>query len=195
MTTDIKKNEKVYIGLGSNIEQPYIQIKEAMQALNALPGTKIVCDSGYFKSRPMGPKDQPDFVNAVVELQTSLPPGELLEHCQMIEQQQGRIKKRHWGERTIDLDILLYADVVMKTDKLKIPHPGIAQRDFVYLPLLKLDPEIIIPGTGMLKNIVLLDEKKSEAKQSEDVLSVDMQSDKNMDEKSKFDCRYVGNIE
>ena len=191
--------------MGSNIEQPYIQIKDAMQALNALPGTKIVCDSGYYKSRPMGPKDQPDFVNAVVELQTSLPPGDLLEHCQMIEQQQGRVKKRHWGERTIDLDILLYADVEMKTDELEIPHPGIVQRDFVYLPMLKLDPEIIIPGIGMLKNIVLLDEKKSETKQSEDVLSVDMlsegvlsedmQSDKNMDEKSEFDCRYVGNIE
>ncbi len=195
MTTDIKQSKKVYIGLGSNIGQPYIQIKEAMQALNALPSTKIVCDSGYYKSRPMGPKDQPDFVNAVVGLQTSLLPDELLEHCQMIEQQQGRVKKRHWGERTIDLDILLYADVEMKTDKLKIPHPGIAQRDFVYLPLLKLNPEIIIPGAGMLKNIVLLDEKKSETEQSEDVLSVDMQSDKNMDEKSEFDCRYVGNIE
>ena len=200
MTTDIKQSKKVYIGLGSNIGQPYIQIKEAMQALNALPSTKIVCDSGYYKSRPMGPKDQPDFVNAVVELQTSLLPDELLEHCQMIEQQQGRVKKRHWGERTIDLDILLYADVEMETDKLEIPHPGIAQRDFVYLPLLKLNPEIIIPGAGMLKNIVLLDEKKSEDvlsvdMLSEGVLSEDMQSDKNMDEKSEFDCRYVGNVE
>ncbi len=195
MATDIKKSEKVYIGLGSNIEQPYIQIKDAIQALNALPDTKIVCDSGYYKSRPMGPKDQPDFVNAVVELQTNLLPDELLECCQMIEQEQGRIKKRHWGERTIDLDILLYADVEMKTDKLEIPHPGIVQRDFVYLPLLKLNSEIIIPGAGVLKNIVLLDEKKSEKKQSEAMLLETIQHNKKVDRKSEFDCRYVGNIE
>jgi 2-amino-4-hydroxy-6-hydroxymethyldihydropteridine diphosphokinase len=98
-----------YIGLGSNIEQPYQQIKNAIIALDKIPDTKVRRDSGYYKSRPMGPEDQPDYVNAVVELETILTPAELLEHCQRIEQQQGRVRLRRWGERSIDLDILLYA--------------------------------------------------------------------------------------
>jgi len=183
---NIEQSEKVYIGLGSNIEQPYVQIKNAIQALNELPDTTVIRDSGYYKSRPMGPEDQPDFVNAVVEVKTTLSAKKLLEQCQKIEQQQGRVKKRHWGARTIDLDILLYTDIEMKTDQLEIPHPGICQRDFVYLPLLKLNSEIIIPGLGVLKNIVQLQKKQS----LEQLLS-----NANANADTEFDCRYVGNIE
>jgi 2-amino-4-hydroxy-6-hydroxymethyldihydropteridine diphosphokinase len=194
-----EQSKKVYIGLGSNIEQPYIQIKQAIQSLNGLPSTSVVRDSGYYKSRPMGPEDQPDFVNAVAELRTILSATALLEHCQTIEQEQGRVKKRHWGERTIDLDILLYADIKMKTDKLEIPHSGISQRDFVYLPLLKLDPEINIPGLGMLKKIVSQDQPDSKNLDSKnfDNENIDNKSldNKNMDKETKFDCRYVGSIE
>ncbi len=151
MNTDI-----VYIGLGSNIEQPYLQIKNAIIALDKLPAITVTMDSGYFKSKPMGPEDQPDYVNAVVELETSMDAIELLKHCQQIEKQQGRIKLRHWGERTVDLDILLYADQQIETEELIVPHPGICQRDFVYMPLLKIKPDIKVPGTGLLNNMVKL---------------------------------------
>ena len=131
MKTGTTKVRAVYIGLGSNIEQPYLQIKNAMIALNDLPDTVVLTDSGYYKSKPMGPEDQPDYVNAVVEIETALDASELLKSCQLIEQQQGRIKKRHWGERCIDLDILLYVDLQILTDDLTLPHPGIWLRDFV----------------------------------------------------------------
>jgi 2-amino-4-hydroxy-6-hydroxymethyldihydropteridine diphosphokinase len=148
------KKSIVYIGLGSNIEQPYRQIKNAIIALDELAETRVIKDSGYFKSRPMGPKDQPDYVNAVVEIETAIGADDLLGHCQRIEQQQGRIKLRRWGERTIDLDILLYADEQIQTEALSVPHPGICLRDFVYMPLLQLDPDLMIPGRGLLSAIV-----------------------------------------
>ena len=167
----------VYIGLGSNLEQPYLQIKNAISALDKLSNTKVIKDSGYFKSKPMGPEDQPDYVNAVVEIETSMDAAELLKHCQLIEQQQGRLKLRHWGERTIDLDILLYADTQIKTEVLTVPHPGICQRDFVFMPLLKLNPEIKIPGTGLLSDIVKIVEKPAVDKY-----------------KTDYSCQFAGDI-
>ena len=166
----------VYIGLGSNIEQPDVQLKNAINALDRLTDTKVLKDSGYFKSKPMGPADQPDYINAVVAIETGLNATELLNQCQLIEQQQGRVKKRHWGERSIDLDILLYAEDQIEQFDLVVPHPGICQRDFVYMPLLKLNPEIEIPGKGMLKNIVA----------SDPGLASKLNSD--------FSCQYAGNI-
>jgi 2-amino-4-hydroxy-6-hydroxymethyldihydropteridine diphosphokinase len=177
------KTKVVYIGLGSNIEQPYLQIKNAIIALNKLSGTEVLLDSGYFKSKPMGPDDQPDYVNAVVKMETEISAPELLKHCQLIEKQQGRVKTRHWGERTIDLDILLYDDRQIESNDLTVPHPGICQRDFVYKPLLKLNPDIVIPGKGLLKIIV-----KSMA-----IQSTEIQSAKRVD--ADFGCFFAGNIE
>ena len=122
-----------------------MQIKAAIKALDELPESKVLMNSGYYKSKPMGPKNQPDYVNAVVEIETVWPADELLKKCQSIEQHQGRVKNRHWGERSIDLDILLYADQQIKTDELSVPHPGIDSRDFVYMPLLKINPEVQVP--------------------------------------------------
>ena len=167
----------VYIGLGSNIEQPYLQIKNAIIALAELPAITVIRDSGYFKSKPMGPEDQPDYVNAVVEIETSMAAAELLKHCQLIEKQQGRIKSRHWGERTIDLDILLYAETQIKTEVLTVPHPGICQRDFVFMPLLKLNPEIKVPGTGLLSDIVKTVEQPAVEKY-----------------KTDYSCQFAGDI-
>ena len=154
MKKKVVKISGIYIGLGSNIENPAMQIKNAIKALNELPGSKVLMSSGYYKSKPMGPKDQPDYINAVVEIETVWPADELLKKCQLIEQDQGRVKNRHWGERTIDLDILLYADQQIKTDELSVPHPGIDSRDFVYMPLLEMNPELQVPGKGSLKIIV-----------------------------------------
>lgn len=168
----------VYIGLGSNLEQPFQQIKNAIVAIDELPNTKVIKDSGYFKSRPMGPEDQPDYINAVIEIETQMQALDLLKSCQAIELQQGRIKTRRWGERTIDLDILLYADQQIETDELVIPHPGISQRDFVYMPLLKLDATLKIPGLGVLEDSV----------RSDDKLAVDVT-------KTDYSCQYAGNID
>ena len=171
-------NNIVYIGLGSNIEQPYLQIKNAIIALAGSPDTRVIEDSGYYKSRPMGPKDQPDYVNAVVKIETALGVADLLTRCQQIEEQQGRVRSRRWGERCIDLDVLLFADQQIKTDKLTVPHPGISQRDFVYLPLLKLDPAIVIPGKSALKDLL----------HAEENLMTD-------ESKSDYGCQYAGNID
>lgn len=172
------RKARVYIGLGSNLKQPCLQIRQALSALVALPASRVLADSGYFVSKPMGPKDQPDYVNAVVEMETALSAPQLLQQCQQIERQQGRVRGRHWGERTIDLDILLYADEQIETPDLCIPHPGICQRDFVFLPLLKLNPEIIIPGKGLLKALAGTEESTSR-----DSLNAD------------HACQFAGNIE
>ncbi len=170
----MKKNT-VYIGLGSNIEQPYQQIKAAIVALDALPETRVIKDSGYFKSRPMGPEDQPDYVNAVVEIETAMSADALLQHCQHIEKQQGRIKLRRWGERCIDLDILLYADAQIQTENLTVPHPGICLRDFVFLPLLNLNPDVQVPGRGLSSDV-------AESAAQEEY-------------KTDYDCQFAGNID
>jgi len=146
--------ENVFIGLGSNLAQPFVQVKQALAALSRLPETRLLSDSGYFKSKPMGPQDQPDYVNAVAWLETSLEPVVLLNYLQGVEKRQGRVRKQHWGARTIDLDILLYGGRIINQPRLKIPHQGICERDFVYLPLLKLLPDITVPGYGKLKNVV-----------------------------------------
>lgn len=172
------KTNTVYIGLGSNIEQPALQIKNAIVALAELPETRVTSDSGYFKSKPMGPKDQPDYVNAVAEIVTAMTAIELLKHCQAIELQQGRTRSRHWGERSIDLDILLYADEQIEIDELTVPHPGVCLRDFVYMPLLKLNPGINVPGKGLLSDIVKDAEKAADKKY-----------------KTDYQCQFAGNIE
>jgi len=163
-------NQIAYIGLGSNLDQPFQQIKNAIKVINALPEVKVITDSGYYTSKPMGPDDQPAFVNAVIEIETSMSAVDLLDSCQKIELQQGRIKTRHWGERNIDLDILLFSDLQIDSEKLTVPHPGVGLRDFVYMPLLKINPEINIPGRGLLKD---------------NVQSLD----------TDYGCHFVGNIE
>lgn len=102
----------------------------------------------------MGPQDQPDYVNAVVLIDTELSPHRLLDGLQSIEQQQGRIRKRHWGERTIDLDILIYDDVVIDDERLHVPHPGIADRSFVLYPLAEIAPSIDIPILGNIRQLL-----------------------------------------
>lgn len=178
----------VYIGLGSNIEQPFLQIKNAISALHKTSGIKVIKDSGYFESRPMGPEDQPDYVNAVIEIETQMDAAELLKCCQSIEKNQGRIKTRHWGERSIDLDILLYADEVIDSDDLTIPHPGISQRDFVYMPLLRLDEALHIPGLGLLKDLVRPADKLSEAE-------IEIRIKTRTETKTDYSCQYAGSID
>ncbi|THK41913.1 2-amino-4-hydroxy-6-hydroxymethyldihydropteridine diphosphokinase [Methylophaga sp. SB9B] len=143
-----------YIGLGSNLENPLQQIKTAIDDLQSLADINIVSVSSLYQSPPMGPVDQPDYINAVLALETSLNPHQLLDALQSVEQLHGRVRKRHWGERTLDLDILLYGDQILDDERLKIPHPGMHERAFVLYPLAEIAPDIEIPGIGTLQKIL-----------------------------------------
>ena len=148
----------VYIGLGSNLHKPRRQIRRAMQALERIPATHILADSGLYLSKPLVPASgaiaQADYLNAVVKIETKLGPHELLDHLQQIEQDQGRERKQRWGPRTIDLDILLFDDRQTRDDRLILPHPGISERSFVLYPLHNMDATLDIPGHGMLGELI-----------------------------------------
>ncbi len=143
-----------WIGLGSNLSRPRSQLERAFEALSSLPGTRLAARSALYASPPMGPPDQPDYLNAVARLETDLEPLALLDALQAIERAQGRVRTRRWGPRTLDLDLLLYDEKVMETPRLILPHPGIADRDFVLLPLLEVDPELEIPGLGRARALL-----------------------------------------
>lgn len=145
---------RVYIGLGSNLEQPQQQILTAINDIQTIAGLELVARSSLYHSPPMGPQDQPDYINAVVAVETALAPLELLDALQQIEQSHGRVRKRHWGERTLDLDILLVDDKVIEEPRLTVPHPGIAERAFVAYPLAEIAPDLIVPGKGSLVDIL-----------------------------------------
>lgn len=136
---------QAWIGLGSNLEDPLEQLARAVTGLATLPDTILLGQSPFYRSRPMGPQDQPDFVNGVVLLDTSLPPETLLDHLQALEQAHGRVRRRHWGPRTLDLDLLLYDDRTIATERLTVPHPGLTERDFVLRPMLDIAPGATLP--------------------------------------------------
>ena len=149
---------RVYIGLGSNLDNPGQQLGRAYQALSALAEVTILADSGVFRSPAMtlpdDPEPQPDYLNAVVKLDTALAPHALLHRLQALEVEQGRVRNRAWGPRTLDLDILMYDDLQLDDEQLTIPHPGIAERDFVLFPLNRIDPDLVIPGLGPLAELI-----------------------------------------
>jgi 2-amino-4-hydroxy-6-hydroxymethyldihydropteridine diphosphokinase len=125
-----------------------------MQQLAELPATELEARSSLYASEPMGPTDQPDYVNAVARLRSRLAPDALLDGLQAIEQRHGRQRDRHWGPRTLDLDILTYADEVISSPRLKIPHPGIAERNFVLVPLAEIDSLLEVPGLGPVQALL-----------------------------------------
>ncbi|WP_321324395.1 2-amino-4-hydroxy-6-hydroxymethyldihydropteridine diphosphokinase [Thiomicrorhabdus sp.] len=147
-------NNTIYLGLGSNLANPVEQLKKALKSISVLPKTHLDQCSSFYGSKPLGPQDQPDFVNAVCKIQSELSPQELLLSLQKIEQEQGRIKKRHWGERVIDLDILLYGEQLIETETLIVPHSQIALRDFVLVPLAEISPGLVIPGKGLVTDLL-----------------------------------------
>lgn len=141
---------QAYVGLGSNLEQPEEQLLRALDELSRLPGTRLSASSGLYRNPPMGPVPQPDYVNAVAALETGLSPLELLDGLQAIEQAHGRVRIERWGPRTLDLDLLLYAERVIDEPRLQVPHPGLHERPFVLYPLAEIAPGLIIPGRGSL---------------------------------------------
>lgn len=146
---------RAYIGLGSNLDQPAQQIRRAIAALGNFPHTQLVACSHLYRSAPLGPQDQPDFVNAVAALDTTLDVAALLRALQHVEQQQGRVRSgEQWGPRTLDLDIVLYGDLQLRGHELTVPHPQAHVRDFVLVPLLEIAPEIEIPGIGKVYDVI-----------------------------------------
>ncbi len=137
------------IGLGSNLGRPEQNIAEAVRRIDACDALTITHVSSRYLSAPLGGMDQPDYVNAVLAAETQAEPHDLLELIKTIERDMGRDERRErWAARVIDLDLLLLGDVVFTSDTLTIPHPGIAQRNFVLLPLQEICPDIEIPGLG-----------------------------------------------
>ena len=147
----------VYIGLGSNLNQPIQQIKRALDSLAELPRTHVVAKSDLYRNAPVGPQDQPDYVNAVAALKTQLSAQALLHALQQIEQQQGRRRDGvKWGARTLDLDIILYGDQIISSKNLVVPHPQMHERSFVLYPLYTIAADITIPGKGKLAKLLKL---------------------------------------
>ncbi len=140
---------RVFLGLGSNLAAPESQLKQAFDALASLPDSQVLAHSSLYFSKPLGPQDQPDYVNAAVLLSTSLSPTALLDACQSLEQQQGRERLRHWGERTLDIDILLYDELELTSERLILPHPQAHLRDFVLLPLQELQADLVLHNQGL----------------------------------------------
>lgn len=151
----------VYLGLGSNQSEPIKQIKNAIELIQKIETSKIIKKSSLYKSLPVGYLDQPNFINQVISIQTSLSPADLLERFQQIEFQLKRVKKIINGPRTIDIDILLFNQEIILTDDLTIPHSRMLERAFVMIPLMEIEPNILIPKISNLKEILGKLDKKT----------------------------------
>lgn len=145
---------QAYIGIGSNLDNPVDQVCRAFRELDRIPETRCVAHSHLYRSEPVGIEKQPDFINAVAHLQTSLTARELLTALQGIENAHGRKRTLRWGPRTLDLDILLYDELVHNDFHLTIPHPRLHERAFVLYPLQDIAPHLVIPGLGALETLV-----------------------------------------
>jgi len=136
---------RAWIGLGGNLDEPATRLRRTLARLDQLPDTRVIRHSALYGSRPVGPADQPDFINAAAELETELTPLTLLDELQRLENEAGRVRTRHWGERTLDLDILLFDDRVVHETRLRIPHPELEHRGFVLVPLAEIAPALCLP--------------------------------------------------
>lgn len=137
-----------WIGLGSNLSDPQQQLLQAFQELDQLPASRCLKRSRLWRTKPVGPQDQPDFINAVALVETRLEPLELLDQLQHLEMLHQRVRQQVWGPRTLDLDLLLYDHIKLQHPRLHIPHKQMHLRSFVLEPLLELEPSIEIPGWG-----------------------------------------------
>ncbi len=144
-----------YVGIGSNLDDPVAQVQEAFEELDAIPDSVLVSRSSLYSSKPMGPADQPEYVNAVAAIDTLLSPEDLLTALRRIEDRQGRERGgEKWGPRILDLDLLLYGKKKISTADLTIPHPGMHERDFVIIPLAEIAGNLTIPGHGSLQTLI-----------------------------------------
>jgi len=143
-----------YIGLGSNLNHPKEQIKNALIALNSTKDVKVVGLSSLYQSKPIDGSKQPDYINAMCQLDTHLTALELLYVCQDIETRQHRVREKKWGARTIDLDIIIYGVQVIASKQLIVPHPQMMNRAFVLVPLAELEPNLKVPVLGSIQDLI-----------------------------------------
>lgn len=143
-----------FVALGANLGQPAVQLQMAVRALDALPQTAVRKVSSFYRSAAIGPAGQPDYCNAVAQLDTALQPLPLLDALQAIETAAGRERGERWGARVLDLDLLLHGNAVCNSERLTLPHPELAQRDFVLVPLAEVEPDIAVPGLGKVTELL-----------------------------------------
>ncbi|MFV2060592.1 MAG: 2-amino-4-hydroxy-6-hydroxymethyldihydropteridine diphosphokinase [Gammaproteobacteria bacterium] len=143
-------DQYIYIGLGSNLDEPINQIRVAIDEIKSVKNFTFVASSSLYKTPPMGPQDQPDYINAVVKIKSNMPALALLDKMQALEQVHGRVRLEKWGARSLDLDILLFGQQQIDTERLKIPHPGLYDRAFVLYPLLEVEPDLLLPNGVLL---------------------------------------------
>ena len=135
-----------YIAIGSNLASPLEQVNAAVQALGDIPQTRVVALSSFYRTPPLGPQDQPDYLNAAIALETVLSAEALLDNTQRIELQQGRVRKEErWGPHTLDLDIMLFGDAQIHTERLTVPHYDMKRRGFMLWPLFEIAPDLTFP--------------------------------------------------
>lgn len=145
---------EAFVGLGANLGQPAVQLQAALRAIEALPFTKVWKISSFYRSAAIGPAGQPDYCNAVAQLETMLEPLPLLDALQAIETAAGRVRGERWAARVLDLDLLLHGDTVCNSERLTLPHPELAQRAFVLVPLAEIAPDLAIPGFGKAQDLL-----------------------------------------
>ncbi|MDA3131790.1 2-amino-4-hydroxy-6-hydroxymethyldihydropteridine diphosphokinase [Atlantibacter subterraneus] len=146
---------RVYLAIGSNLASPLEQVNAALAALAEIPESQLVAVSDFYRTPPLGPQDQPDYLNAAVALETALAPEALLDHTQRIELQQGRERKAHrWGPRTLDLDIMLFGEMQIDTPRLTVPHYDMKNRAFMLLPLAQIAPDLRFPDGDKLSDLL-----------------------------------------
>lgn len=146
--------KRIYLGLGSNLGEAPLNIIEAVRQLNADSTIRNSKLSPLYLTPPMGPQDQPDFINAVLQAETQLSPFELLAKIKLIEKTMGRQITHRWGPRVIDIDILLYGDQIIRSDELNIPHIGLSERSFVLYPLADLDNQLQVPELASITELI-----------------------------------------
>lgn len=150
-----------YIGLGSNLEDPKAQVSSALEELVQLDQCRNLTHSSLYRSDPIGPPGQPDYINAVACIETLLSPLNLLDELQQLEQTHQRVRIEHWGPRTLDLDILLYGDQTINNDRLTVPHAFMTERSFVLYPLAEIAPHLQFPDGKNLQKLLKNVEKGS----------------------------------
>ncbi|MBL4660448.1 MAG: 2-amino-4-hydroxy-6-hydroxymethyldihydropteridine diphosphokinase [Alcanivoracaceae bacterium] len=149
-----RKSTQCYLGLGSNIGDLKQNIDVAIKKISLLEDTQLIKVASFYLTKAWGNTRQQDFINTVISIKTKLEPNALLLVLQNIENEMGRVREEKWGPRTIDIDILLYEDIVVKQPQLTIPHPYLTERSFVLVPLFELDKTLVIPNQGQLVHFV-----------------------------------------
>ena len=143
-----------FIGLGSNLADPLVQVRQALMELESIPGTWVTARSSLYRTSPVGFLEQADFINAVASLRTTLKPQALLAALLAIENRHGRKRTMRNAPRTLDLDLLLYGEEIVDQDGLTLPHPRLHERAFVLAPFVEIAPEVTVPGQGRVRDLL-----------------------------------------